>query len=166
VRAAFIWNERQFLLDQAVLSDARAAPTMSPMPIDRDIFWRFVEDYDKAVVIAPFRKIETTTQKTTAAAISKRLKESQAAALLEISQQLPADVIWLLRNTGLGSDPPTSPGSTMDELIKQRAETYIKLTKALLNPQFTPTQSETNYHTILDLKDVFNIDRYRINQLY
>jgi hypothetical protein len=165
--AAFIWNERQFLLDQAVLSDENVLPTKTLDPIDNKTFWEFVKDYEDSVVNAPFREITTdNTGKITPANFSKRFKESQAAALSEISQRLPADIIWLLHHTGLGGDPPTGPSSTMSETLDQGAEAYINLTKSLLDRRFSSVQKEQHYKSILDLKDIFNINKYQINKLY
>jgi hypothetical protein len=43
---------------------------------------------------------------------------------------------------------------------------YGNLTKALIDQLFAKPQTEIRYDCVLDLKDIFNIDKYRINQLY
>jgi hypothetical protein len=146
VRAVFIWNERQFLLDQAVLLDATTAPTKPPVPIDERIYQQFIRDY-----------IDTDS------VILSSSKAAKANALTNLSKRLPPDVIWLLRHSAIESDPPTPLRSTMDETIKQRADIYINLSKSLLDRRFASAQSEQRYDSVLDLKDVFNIDKYRIN---
>jgi hypothetical protein len=162
VRAAFIWNERQFLLDQALLSGARADLSKPLLPIDRDIFWQLVEDYEKNVVTAPLREASTENG---ADNVSRRLKESETAALSQISQRLPADIIWLCRHMSFGSDPPIG-NNVMDETINQEATVYTNLTKALLDRHFSSIQTKQHYQSIFDLKDLLNIDKYRINKLH
>jgi hypothetical protein len=182
VRAAFIWNERQFLLDQAVLSDARNVPTNPPLPIDSRIFSKFIQDYNEAVFLAPEREAEAAFQARDALHkvssrrkidfpaiqlnIDKRLEAAKTEGKVNISKRLPADIIWLLRNTAIESDPPTPVRETIDKTIKQRAGTYINLIQALLDRRFSSLQTEQHYKSVLDLKDVLNIDTYQINQLH
>jgi hypothetical protein len=161
VRAAFIWNERQFLLDQALLSGAHADPIKPLLPIDRDIFWRLVKDYKETVVIAPRREAVTENG---ADNVSRRLKKSRTVALSQISQRLPADVIWLSGHMGLGSEFPGD--NAMDGTINQGATAYINLTKALLDRRFSSIQTNQYYQSIFDLKNLFNINKYRINKLH
>jgi hypothetical protein len=161
VSAAFIWNERQFLFDQALLSGARSDPSKPLLPIDRDIFWQFIEDYKKSVVIASQRAAFAENGVDNA---SRRLKKSRAIALSQISQRLPADVIWLSGHMGLGSEFPGD--NAMDGTIKQGTTAYINLTKILLDRRFSSVQPDQHYQSIFDLKDIFNIQKYRINKLY
>jgi hypothetical protein len=148
VREAFIWNERQFLLDQALLSDARYAPTKPPLPIDRRIYQQFIGDY-MDFLLAPSLTAET-------------------AANANLGKRVPADILWLLRHAPQNTSAPF-PGfvrSALNKTIKKGTDQYINLTKTLLNRRFTSVQIEQRYESVLDLKDVFNIDKYQINPLH
>jgi hypothetical protein len=166
VRAAFIWNERQFLLDQALLSGARADTSKPLLPIDRDMYKKFIEDYKESVEMAPLREAFSENSNS-ADNMSRRLQESKTAALSQISQRLPADIIWLSRHIRFGGDPPVG-NNPMDETetINQEITAYINLSKVLIDSRFLSTQAKQYYQSIFDLKDVLNIDKYRINKLH
>ena len=147
VRAAFIWNERQFLFDQAVLSGARASPTETLLPIDRIIYTKFLRDYsvnDDATLSAS--------------------KEVRAAVLTDLAKRIPADLMWLFLHSGK-LDGLRLDEMGMDRAIEQQVDRYIDLTKALLNRRFESIQTEQRYSSILNLKQLFDLDRYRIGRI-
>jgi hypothetical protein len=146
VRAAFIWNERQFLLDQALLSDARYAPTTPPLPIDRRIYGQFFKEYEE-FLLAPSLSAKNT-------------------AKTNLFKQVPADILWLFRYAPQDTSTPFGIFLALDKTIKKGTEQYIDLTKALLNSHFSSVQTDRRYESVLDLKDVFNIDTYQINPLH
>jgi hypothetical protein len=147
VRAAFIWNERQFLLDQAVLSGARASPTEPLMPINRSIYSRFLGDY--AI------KVDATLSAS---------REVKAAVFTDLAKRLPVDLMWLFLHSR-NFDGNILAEWAMDKAIEQQVEQHIDLTKELLNRRFESTQVEQRYSSILDLKDAFDLDRYRIDKI-
>ena len=53
----------------------------------------------------------------------------------------------------------------MEKAIEQRLEQYTNLTKELLNHRFRFLQTEQRYNSVIDLKDVFNIDKYRLERI-
>jgi hypothetical protein len=161
VRGAFIWNERQFLFDQALLSGARADPTKPLLPIDLDTLKKFVEDYKKNVVMIPRQEASKVSGPDNA---SRRLKESETAALSQISQRLPADLIWVCRQMSFGDGPPIR-SELLQETISERATAYIDISKALVDRRFSSIQPQQYYQSVLDLNDIFNINKYRINKL-
>jgi hypothetical protein len=145
VRAAFIWNERQFLLDQAVLSGARASPNVPLLPIDRDILVHFIQDY---------LDIKTNS-------LSKEFKAAAEANLA----RLPPDINWLFDRSGQ-FDMTLFIKQALEKTIEKGIEKNIELTKALLNRRFASLQKEQRYHSVLDLQDMFDIDKYQIKSLY
>jgi hypothetical protein len=160
VSAAFIWNERQFLLDQALLSGARADPSKPLLPIDRDMYKKFIEDYKESVEMAPLRE---AFAENGAENMTRRLEGSKTAALSQISQRLPADIIWLSRHIRFGGDPPVADSPMDDtETINREITAYINLSKVLIDSRFSSTQTKQHYQSIFDLKDVLNINKYRI----
>jgi hypothetical protein len=147
VRAAFIWNERQFLLDQALMSGASASPIAPPLPLDSSVYYKFLGAY---------------TNMSNATLGSSR--DIQAAAIAELSKRVPTDIMWLFLHSG-NFDGQVAAEFDMDKAIEQRAEQYTELTKELLNYRFGSLQTEQRYDSVLDLKDVFKIDKYRLDQI-
>ena len=79
LRVVFVWNERQFLLDQALMSGIRAPPNNPLVPIDDRIFGQFVQDYTDSVLLAPS-------------------PEARLAAQASIFKRLPPEILWLFRH--------------------------------------------------------------------
>jgi len=149
VRAVFVWNERQFLLDQALMSGIRAPPNNPLVPIDDRIFKQFVQDYTDSVLLAPSPEVLPATQ----ASISKRL---------------PPEILWLFRHAWQTTRGPfsTMVASALRSTIKQAASGYTDLTKTLVDQFFASETTKIRYETVLDLKDLFTLHHYRVNQLY
>jgi hypothetical protein len=149
VRAVFVWNERQFLLDQALMSDIRAPPTNPLIPIDDRIFGQFVQDYTDSVLLA-------------------LSPEARSAAQASISKRLPAEILWLFRHAWQSTLAPFS--MEVDHALRATVERavigYTDLTKALIDQFFASETTEIRYESVLDLKNVFTLDYYRVNQLH
>ena len=148
VRAVFLWNERQFLLDQALMSGIRASPTNPLPPIDEPIFRQFVQDYTDSVLLAPS-------------------PEAWPAAQASISKRLPPEIFWLFRHAWQTTLAPFSVAvaHALGLAVGRAASGYTDLTKALIDQFFASETTEIRYESVLDLKDIFTLDRYRINQL-
>jgi hypothetical protein len=146
VRVVFVWNERQFLLDQALMSGIRAPPNNPLVPIDDRIFKQFVQDYTDSVLLAPSPEVLPATQ----ASISKRL---------------PPEILWLFRHAWQTTRGPfsTMVASALRSTIKQAASGYTDLTKILIDQFFASETTEICYETVLDLKDLFTLHHYRVN---
>jgi hypothetical protein len=120
----FLWNERQFLLDQALMSGIRAPPNNPLVPIDDRIFRQFVQDYTDSVLLA-------------------RSSEARLATQASISKHLPPEILWLFRHVWQTTRGPfsTMVASALRSTIKQAESGYIDLTKTLVDQFFA---SETN----------------------
>jgi hypothetical protein len=149
VRAAFVWSERQFLFDQALLSGARASPTKTLLSIDDRIFDRYVQDYTNSVLLVASPEAEPTAQ----ASISKRL---------------PAEILWLFRQSLQSTFAPfsTEVDYALRSIVQRGESGYTALTNALVDRFLESAKIEIGYNSILDLKDIFAIDKYRINKLH
>ena len=148
VRAVFLWNERQFLFDQALMSGIRAPPTNPLLPIDQPIFEQFVQDYIDSVLLVPSR-------------------EAESVGLASISKRLPPEIFWLFSNALQSTRGPFSGmvDYALRSTLSQGASGYTDLTKTLVDQFFTSAKTESRYESILDLKDLFTLDQYRIKKL-
>jgi hypothetical protein len=149
VRAAFIWNERQFLVDQAELSGSRTSPSNPLVPIDERIFEQYVQDYTNSVLLAAS-------------------PEAKVVAQTNISKRLPAEVLWLFRKAWQSTLAPFSGevNYALRSTIQRGESGYTDITKILVNLSFSSAKIGSRYESILDLKDIFTIDKYRIDQLH
>jgi hypothetical protein len=138
VRAVFIWNERQFLLDQASIGEGRILDTLPPMPIALETFNRWESEY---------RHDATPMQEAI------------------LAKQLPADILWLFKNAWLEDclSDGGPPRCGLKETIEREKLGYTNLTKALIDQLFADVKINIRYNSVLDLKYVFNIDKYRID---
>jgi hypothetical protein len=147
VRAAFIWNERQFLFDQAVLSGPSVSPDVPLLPISRSTYMKFLGSYSG--------KWEATLSES---------KEVKAAIFTNLAKRLPADLMWLFSHSG-NFDGNLLAEWAMDKAIEQQVEPHINLTKEILNRRFESMEMKQRYSSILDLKDAFDLDQYRIDKI-
>jgi hypothetical protein len=139
VRAVFFWNERQFLLDQAVIKTRQVSDTKPLLPIDLKTFRQWAVEYTR--VEYPQR-----------ANIAKQL-------------QFPADIQWLFKyvhSTSLWGGPSEVPMSSLRTTADGEHPGYTELVEIVLDRFFAESKSDIRYDSILDLKDIFNLDRYRI----
>jgi hypothetical protein len=147
MRAVFIWNQRQFMFDQAVLSGAQVSSTVPLLPLDRTSYWKFYRDYKE--------KDRLTLGAT---------KQVVASILADLAKRIPADILWLFGHSS-GFDGNLDAETALIRANKQQLEQYIFLTKQLLNRRFESKQSEQHYSSILDLKDILDLDKYRIDRI-
>jgi hypothetical protein len=158
VRAAFIWNQRQFLFDQAVLDGRYATDNVHLLPLDIRILGHF-QPSNKNIysMIDSFESSKEYAQFHSS-------KENKANAIASLSKRYPADFIWLLLHSG-NFDGKLLYSMTMYQVVSQQLGSYIDLTKALLNRRFVSLQAEQHYQSILDLKDAIDINKYRIDKI-
>ena len=147
VRAVFIWNQRQFMFDQAVLSGAQVSSTMPLLTLDRSSYWKFYNDY---------REKDRLTLGAT--------KQVTASILADLANRMPADILWLFVHSP-GFDGNLDAETPLQKATEQQLEQYIFLTKQLLNRRLESKQIEQHYSSILDLKDMLDLDKYRIDRI-
>jgi hypothetical protein len=148
VHAVVIWSERQFLLDQALMSGARARSDESVVPIAADVFGRFVADYTDSVLHAPSL-------------------EARSIGLLNVAERIPPDVLWLLRHAWQSTRGPFSGfvASALIRTIERGSSGYASLSNALVDRAVASASDEERYTSVLELKDVFTLEQYQIDQL-
>ncbi len=146
--AVFAWNERQFLLDQALLAGADASHTESPASIEEQVFEKYVQDYTDSVLLVPSSEAQTN--------------------LIHISERIPSDVLWLFRHAWQSTFAPFSMEArhTIGLTLTHATQQYMLLVETLVNQCFVPEKIEKRYNNILELNGVFNINQYRIDNIH
>lgn len=149
VRAAFVWSERQFLFDQALLSSGRSSPTKTLLSIDEQIFGQYVGDYTNSVLLAAS-------------------PEAKSVAQANISKRLPAEILWLFRKAWQSTFAPflMEVDNALRSTIQRGESGYTDIAKVLVDRFLESAKIEIGYKSILDLKDIFASDKYRINKLH
>jgi hypothetical protein len=146
IRAVFIWNERQFLLDQALMSGAVARPGHDLTPVTGRNFAQLAQVYADAVILAPPDGSGT-----------------QASAL----ERIPPDVLWLFRQSWQSTRGPFAgfAMSALSTAIELGSVGYTDLILALADQFMASPRDEEHYGSVSDLKAVINLQKYRIDRL-
>jgi hypothetical protein len=148
IRAAFIWSERQYLLDQALISGMLVPPTKPPMPLDESIFMKYGRDH-----------LHTT--------FSARSPAAEAIAQINLSKRLPADILWFFNHaliTGLAWGDDEAIHATEFRLERKRVG-YNDLTEALIDKFFASSKTEIRYSSVLSIEHIFNLCKYQTRSL-
>lgn len=149
VQAVFIWNERQVLLDQALLAGANLPAPDSPQSISVPIFEQYVQDYSETVLLASSPEERIRAQKN-------------------IAERVPPDILWLFRHAWQSTFAPFSMEArhALGLALKHAMPVYIDLTEKLTNRCFTEERKEEHYHSLFELQSIVNIDAYRIDRIH
>ncbi len=79
---------------------------------------------------------------------------------------MPPEILWLFGNAWQTTRGPFSTivDSALRSTIERGASGYTSLSKNLVDQCFA-LKKEIRYKTVLDLKNVVNVEKYRINSL-
>lgn len=150
VRGVFIWSERQFLRDQAVMDGAEVSPSGPPSPIAGPEFAELVEDYTDSILRAP--------------------RDTRAEALAEIADRIPPDLLWLFRQSWQSTRGPFGGmvNAAMKEVLQRISGPYIELTKSLVDRGFALANNngEQRYQSVGELSEAYSVEQYRIDRLH
>ena len=136
------WNNRQLLVDQALLGGASNVPTGLAMPLTSSEMGNFVQDYEASELIGK-------------------------AGSRSIEERIPPDILWLFRRTtawGVESFYMDTRGA-MSFVIKKNAENYTKLVIALIDRCFDSERMDIRYNSILDVADLISLDQYKVGPM-
>jgi len=146
-QAVFLWDERQILLDQALLAGASLPPAFQSIP--DQVFERYVQDYADSVLLASS-------------------PEERARAQEGIAARIPADILWLFRHAWQSTFAPFSMEArhALGLTLKRAAPAYIALVEALAARSLAQDRQEERYRTILELQDIVDLSAYRIDSIH
>jgi len=142
IQGVFLWNERQFLGDQALLSNKNLSFNSPLVPLSNRLFQQYAADYADSEIL--------------------RLPSSKS----NITERIPFDVLWLFRNSPQTTFIPFSDAarSSMNTILKRATENYINLTQKLFDQCFASTQKvDQRYETVLDLRNTISLEQYQMH---
>ena len=141
-RAIFIWNERQFLIDQASLTSGIRAQSAQTTAIPEPLFLEYVQDYQQSVLSAT----SPEHRKTAKAAIAKRL---------------PPEILWLFSHAMQSTRGPffNSAEVHLRKTIEQASPGFTNMTKFLIDQCLKAEKPRLVYQNIVDLKENFQVEQ-------
>lgn len=139
IRAVIRWNERQFLVDQALLAGARDLPLGVAMPLNGRELGDFVNNYANSEILG------------------------QPSAK-PIETRIPPDLLWLFRRSSWNMRGPFS--TRIHVVAEMGAEGYTQLVIALIDRCMDSSGGvDIHYSNILDVSDLISLEKYKINSL-
>lgn len=142
VRGLVRWNQRQLLIDQAVLAGAHNVPAGVAIPLKESEFSDFASRY-----------------------VDSEFHRKPAAKSIE--ERIPPDLLWLFRHSWQTTYVPfgkTAYGAT-DIAMAKGAERYTKLVIALIDRCLASDEADIQYGSILDVGDLIPLEQYKIDTL-
>jgi hypothetical protein len=146
VRAIFQWSERQLLLDQALMSGARAQIDISMEPFTQSLYESFMQDYEDNVLNVPISQKER--------------------GLSVISERVPPELLWLYVYASQNEFAPffDSADEALRSTTLRAAAGYPNLMRILVNSFVESLESVIIYTGILDIEQLTRIQNYRIER--
>ncbi|MBL5906432.1 hypothetical protein [Serratia fonticola] len=140
VRGVVRWNQRQLIVDQAMLAGARNMPKGLPMPLSQSEFTHFALDYEETEI-------------------------PPQPAVKPVEERIPPDLLWLLRRARQTTRAPFVgyARSASNNAMAVGAESYTKLVIALVDRCFDSDGTDIQYGSILDAADLISLEQYKIN---
>lgn len=140
IRAVIRWNQRQLLVDQAMLAGERGLPSGVAMPLRASEFKRMAKDY----------------------AVSEILHEQVATP---IEEQVPPDILWLFRRSWQSTRGPfdMSARGSMDIAMEKAADRYTNLVIGLMDRCFVSSHTDIRLLNILDVANPSTLEHYKID---
>ncbi len=181
VHAVFFWNERQLLLDQAILSEIDRPPrlpaTYQPstefplLPLNPYTFRdKYLSDYLNSFLLPQLAKSPSSCGFVPyLPPISEDPPlDLQGSAQKAIAKRIPPDILWLFHNTRQFNCYPfvILVDGALNRNIYLATVEYTKLVNAIVDNFLTSANSDISYKNVLDLKDIFILKNYRIEPLY
>ena len=140
VRAIARYNERQLLVDQALLTGMLNVSTGVAMPLERSELDRYAD-----LEYAPTEIYHQPSVKP-------------------IEERVPPDILWLLRRAWQGACGRFSgpAGASIRKAMEMAAESYTEIVIVLIDRCLTSDGTHIQYNSILDLADLISLEQYKI----
>ncbi|TFH84737.1 hypothetical protein EQG41_20820 [Billgrantia azerbaijanica] len=142
VRGVVRWNERQLLLDQAVIAGLRNPLDTPPEPLTGSEFERLAQEYADAEI----------------------LRQPLAQP---VEERIPPDLLWLFRHSWQSTRGPFAgmARGAMRAAVERGAEGYTQLVVALIDHCLASEGGRHQYTSVRDVANLFSVEQYRIDQL-
>lgn len=150
LRADFLWNEHQVLIDQMLLDSPNSADLGAGKSINEQEIVRFIDDYEETVLNVPSG-------------------EEKEAAIRDVSKRIPAEFVWLMVRAWQTTRGPfqNEIRSAIHELMLKAAPGYTKLTKDAMGLCLFGIENHysfSNINSFLINGDI-KLENYNINEL-
>ncbi|MBB1520844.1 hypothetical protein [Aquipseudomonas guryensis] len=142
VRGVIRWDQHQLLIDQAVMAGVMPKANEKANVISGDDFRR----YAKLYVDAEFHRKPNA---------------------LPLSLLMPPEILWLFRSSWQSTRGPFSSSAmrAMDNLVSRSTEGYADLLIGLVERCSSFGQGDVRYKSIVELKGIAPLDKYRVDVL-
>ena len=146
IRATVRWNFRQFLIDQAVLAEAKNVPPGVAQPLSTAEFSSAVQN---------FRKYGDHDYPSSLPEPAVKLAE----------ERMPPDLLWAFRTAQQNKHPPIDffIYRPMYTAVGKSAEGYTKLVLALIDRCLASDGGNLHYNNIVDTADLISLEKYKID---
>ncbi|MBL5862142.1 hypothetical protein JBO49_16110 [Serratia fonticola] len=140
VRGVVRWNQRQLLVDQAMLAGARNMPKGLAMPLKSREFNQFALDYADTEIL-------------------------RQPAVKPVEERIPPELLWLFRRAWQSTLASFGSGAqnSMEKAMEKGAESYTKLVIALVDRCFDSDGADIQYNNILDVAGLISLEQYKID---
>lgn len=144
VRAVVRWNERQLLVDQAILAGMPNVPPGVPKQLRHDEFASFATMYHEDI------------------------KSQVGVAKKRFDERIPPELLWLfLRSLQLTPVEPffMNADSAMSVAMKKGRDGYTNLVAGLIDQCTDSDKSDIRYNNIGDITNPIVLKKYKIDQV-
>jgi hypothetical protein len=136
VEGIFIWNDRQFLIDQVLLSSSMPRTSFNVMPFSASLFHQYASKYAKSEI----------------------LRMNPEGTQPSLAKEIPPELLWLFQHSwqstrGLFTN---TAKSSMRQVVAESTQQYIQMSKNLVDRCMSSTGKILHYSTILDLRSMIN----------
>jgi hypothetical protein len=159
IRGIVYWNERQLLVDQAMLVGARDVLPDRAMPLsDTGIgyFWyryRDTIDLQRTFDVSMRYGLEIHPE------LTARMEKANKV-------YVPPELLWLFHRSRLAKYPMQEVSKVMKEVVEKGADGYTKLVTTLIDRCFASGEERTKegyYRSIIDVADPVLLEQYKID---
>ncbi len=143
--AVFVWNERQFIIDQAIMDNIDFDKTVLT-PLSQESFAKYAQNYADMVILA-------------------ESQEERLTALESIQKKIPPDMLWLFAHSWQSTlaSFEVSARKAASNAVEYSSDGYIDLIKSLVDKGIECHPADIHYKNIKDLHDISGVLGYRVN---
>jgi hypothetical protein len=171
LRAVFIWNERQVLLDQALLAGAPAPANPDTSPLTNGSLQNWIVRYVTDVLQLGGSANEGPALNDLAKTMPPDLfwsmiSAKQDAALSYLAKVIPPDLLWSMLSAGQSTRGPfrMEVSNVVDDTLAEISEKNNLLSLQLIENQLIKKSEVKSLESILEPHHLIELNGYRIRK--